>query len=237
LLLLLCLLLPALLLPARLLPSHGTKAGIATKRQMLLTPVNSVETTDDHWHALGDELRAFLRSRVSNDADADDLTQEVFLRVVENRPSLRDAERIQSWVYQIARNAIVDFYRRRSKHSVQYADVALEVAQDENSCNQNLVIGRWLLQAVEQLPETLRDAVRMYEIEGLPQSDIAQRLSLSLSGAKSRIQRGRDRLEDMLGKCCALERDRRGNVIECKPNTAESCAESACECQTDGAHP
>src|SRR5688572_6008041 len=99
---------------------------------MLLTLVNSVKTTDVRWHALGDELRGFLRSRVSNDADADDLAQDVLLRVVENRRSLRDAERIQSWVYQIARNALIDFYRRRAKHSDQYADDALEVARDEN---------------------------------------------------------------------------------------------------------
>jgi RNA polymerase sigma-70 factor (ECF subfamily) len=204
---------------------------------MLLTLVNSVKTTDVLWHALGDELRGFLRSRVSNDADADDLAQDVFLRVVENRRSLRDAERIQSWVYQIARNALIDFYRRRAKHSAQYVDDALEVARDESSGNQNLAIGRWLLQAVEQLPETVRDAVRMYEVEGLPQSEIARRLGLSLSGAKSRIQRGRDQLEKMLDECCALQRDRRGNVIECKPNAADSCGESACECQTDGAHP
>jgi RNA polymerase sigma-70 factor (ECF subfamily) len=199
---------------------------------MLLAPVNSVATTDDLWHALGDELRAFLRSRVSNDADAEDLAQDVFLRVVENRRSLRDAERLQSWLYQIARNALVDFYRRRAKHAPQSADVAPDVAEVEAHGNQNFVIGRWLLQAIEQLPDTLRDAVRMYEVEGLPQSEIGERLGLSLSGAKSRIQRGREKLEQMLDKCCTLERDRRGNVIECKPSSADSCVEP-CECQHD----
>jgi RNA polymerase sigma-70 factor (ECF subfamily) len=195
LLLLLCVLLPALLLPFRLLPACRAKAGFATNRQVLLTTVSNVATTtDDLWHALGDELRAFLRSRVSNDADADDLAQDVFLRIVTNLGTLRDAERIQSWVFQIARNAIVDFYRRRAKQSVQSTDDPADVAENQVATNQNLAIGRWLLTAIEQLPETVRDAVRMYEVEGLPQSDIAQRLGLSLSGAKSRIQRGRHQL-------------------------------------------
>lgn len=193
---------------------------------MLLTT-----NTDDLWHALGDELRAFLRSRVSNDADADDLAQEVFLRVVENRSSLRDAERIQSWVYQIARNSLVDFYRRRDKLAAQPVDDALEVIEPEPTSNQNLVIGRWLMLVVEQLPETLRDAVRMYEIEGMSQIEIAERLGLSLSGAKSRVQRGRQQLEELLQQCCALDRDRRGNIIECKPNRADSCIKPACDCQ------
>jgi RNA polymerase sigma-70 factor, ECF subfamily len=202
---------------------------------MLLTPLNSMaKTTKDLWHALGGELRAFLRSRVSNDADADDLAQDVFLRIITSLGTLRDAERVQSWVFQIARNALVDLYRRRARQSAQSTDDVMEVAEDQAMGNQNLAIGRWLLRAIEQLPETVRDAVRMYEVEGLPQSEIAARLEISLSGAKSRIQRGRLQLKEMLDRCCALERDRRGNVIDCKPNAADSCIQTACDCRNDG---
>jgi RNA polymerase sigma-70 factor (ECF subfamily) len=192
---------------------------------------NTTTTSDGLWHALGDELRAFLRSRVSNDADSDDLAQDVLLRIASNLNSLRDADRIQSWVFQIARNALVDFYRRQAKQPVQ--SDAIEVTINEDLGNQNAAIGRWLLRMVDRLPDTVRDAVRLYEIEGLPQSDIAQRLGLSLSGAKSRIQRGRHQLAELLNECCALERDRRGNVIDCRPNAENSCVEPECECQSE----
>jgi RNA polymerase sigma-70 factor, ECF subfamily len=200
---------------------------------VLLRTVNHVATTAvEIWQALSDELRAFLRSRVSNDADADDLTQDAFVRVVEKIDSVRQSERIESWIYQIARNVLVDFYRRRTKQAMQSAEDALEMPKDESNGNLNRAIGKWLSLMINRLPDTVRDAVRMYEIEELPQSDIAERLHLSLSGAKSRIQRGRRQLKKMLHECCRLERDSRGNILECSPNSAEACAEKSCECSS-----
>jgi RNA polymerase sigma-70 factor (ECF subfamily) len=62
-----------------------------------------------------------------------------------------------------------------------------------------------------------RQAVQLSEIEGLPQQEVADRLGLSLSGAKSRIQRGRLMLKDELERCCRFEFDRRGNVMDYEP--------------------
>jgi len=63
---------------------------------------------------------------------------------------------------------------------------------------------------IEQLPEKYRVAIRLSEVEGA-QQDVADRLGLSLSGAKSRIQRGRLLLKGVLVQCCTFHRDRRGN--------------------------
>jgi len=187
--------------------------------------------TEDLWHALNDGLRAFLRSRVPSDSDADDLLQDVFVRVYENIISLRQAGRVESWVYQIARNAVTDFYRRRGSLP---ADAVEEIAGPQSDpravMNQNRAIGAWLSEAIDELPSTLRDAVRMYEIEGLSQAEISDRLGLSLPGAKSRVQRGRRQLEGLLRGSCQLELDRRGNVIACKPAPDSDCAQVACAC-------
>lgn len=230
--LLLRVLLPARLLPAGLLLPDRRQAGDACQRKVLLiTMVDNATKTEDLWHALSDELRAFLRSRVPSDSDADDLLQDVFVRVYENIDSLRQAGRVESWVYQIARNAVTDFYRRRGPFP---ADAVEEVADPRidprSGANQNRVVGAWLSQAIDELPNTLRDAVRMYELDGLSQAEIADRLGLSLPGAKSRVQRGRRQLEKLLHENCQLELDRRGNVIACKAALDAQCARSACAC-------
>lgn len=98
---------------------------------------------------------------------------------------------VKPWVFQIARNLMVD-YRRAQMDPTRGAD----------------------------LPDPYQQAVRLFELEGVPQQEIADRLGLSLSGAKSRVQRGRDRLRALLFDCCTFERDRRGNVIGVERNAA-----------------
>ncbi|MGD9723471.1 MAG: RNA polymerase sigma factor SigZ [Pirellulales bacterium] len=198
---------------------------------MLLKAMKDAIATENVWHALSAELHGFLRSRVPSDSDADDLLQDVFVRVYENIGSLRQAGRVESWVYQIARNAVSDFYRRRTPRAGNTVeDVVEPQVEGDGERNQNRAVGAWLSLMIDVLPPTLRDAVRMYEIEGLSQSEIASCLGISLSGAKSRVQRGRRRLEELLQGSCQLERDRRGNVIACKPANDTGCAQVSCDC-------
>jgi RNA polymerase sigma-70 factor (ECF subfamily) len=75
----------------------------------------------------------------------------------------------------------------------------------------------WLDEMIGSLPDGYRQAVRMAEIEEQSQQDVADRLGLSLSGAKSRIQRGRAILKDALQRCCSFELDVRGRVMGCDP--------------------
>ena len=194
---------------------------------------NASTKVEDVWHAVSADLRSFLRSRLPSDADADDQLQNVFVRVIERIGSLREAERIESWIYQIARNSIADFYRRRKPPQPGEFEEAVYSNPNEARGNQNHAIGRWLSVLIDELPEKERDAVRMYEIEGLSQAEIAARLNISLSGAKSRVQRGRRELEGLLRDCCKLELDRRGNVIECKPLTRSSCEKPSCGCSAE----
>ena len=102
---------------------------------------------------------------------------------------------------------------------------------EEDNLNQ-LILG-WLPQMIAQLPETYRTAVELYEIKGIPQQKIADQLGISLSGAKSRIQRGREKLKSMLFDCCSFERDRRGNVIgfiQKSPIVCHRSCDNPCEC-------
>jgi RNA polymerase sigma-70 factor (ECF subfamily) len=159
-------------------------------------------------------LRRFIRRRVADDHAADDLLQETFLRIHKNIDRLRGADRLAAWVYQIARNVIHDHHRSRTVESLAEADSVAE--SDER--NQLLSSAeKWLDELIGQLPDPYQQAVRMSEIDGLRQREVAKRLGLSESGAKSRVQRGRAMLKEVLDKCCVFHFDQRGNLMDCDP--------------------
>jgi RNA polymerase sigma-70 factor (ECF subfamily) len=171
--------------------------------------------TETIWSQLSDDLRRFIRRRVVDDHVADDLLQETFLRIHGNIHKLHESDRLVAWVYRIARNVIHDHYRAKNG-DVSLADI--DVPEVENGRNQlRASADIWLEELIGQLPQTYREAVRLSEIEGLPQHEVADRLGLSVSGAKSRIQRGRAMLRDVLDQCCAFQFDRQGNLMDCDP--------------------
>ncbi|MFG0266525.1 MAG: RNA polymerase sigma factor SigZ [Rhodopirellula sp. JB055] len=163
------------------------------------------------WRLFGDQLRAFLMQRAPNAQVAEDLLQETFVRIHTKLDEVEDQQRIRSWVFQIARNLVIDHYRAKSREAAALADEIAADDQTEESLEE-VVIG-WLPKMLEQLPAEHREAIKLYEIEGLSQQEIADRLGLSLSGAKSRVQRGRTKLKQVLFDCCSFEHDRRGNLI------------------------
>jgi RNA polymerase sigma-70 factor, ECF subfamily len=78
---------------------------------------------------------------------------------------------------------------------------------------------------IYSLPERYREALVLTEFDGLTQQELADRLNISLSGAKSRVQRGRAQLKQMLNECCTFEFDRRGKAIDCTPRVKADCQE------------
>jgi RNA polymerase sigma-70 factor (ECF subfamily) len=178
--------------------------------------MSALPSTDSIWTRLSDDLRRFIRRRVSDVHVAEDLLQETFVRVHRNLASLQDADRLTAWVYQIARNVIHDYHRQAVKTTLALIDDPATEEEDRLGCLGGRA-GEWLEEMVRQLPDCYREAVQLSEIEGLPQQAVADRLGLSLSGAKSRIQRGRMMLKDILDQCCHFEFDRRGNVMDYEP--------------------
>lgn len=173
-------------------------------------------TTDAIWTHLSADLRRFIRRRVPDDHVADDLLQETFVRVHRNIGTLEETNRLAAWVYQIARNVVHDHHRKATNSTVALID-ADNVSDNDDDPQRGCSGITWLEEMIQSLPEGYRQAVHMAEIEELPQQDIADRLGLSLSGAKSRIQRGRAMLKDVLDRCCSFELDGRGRVVGCDP--------------------
>jgi RNA polymerase sigma-70 factor, ECF subfamily len=178
--------------------------------------------TEAIWTDMRADLRRFIRRRVPDDHIADDLLQETFVRIHRHIGSLADAERLAGWVYQISRNVIHDHYRRSAGAALALgeADPADEPPEGVSELRCRSV--EWLEELIDELPANYRDAVRLSEIDGLRQQEVADRLGLSLSGAKSRIQRGRVLLRGVLEECCRFEFDRRGNLLEVDPRPDRS---------------
>jgi RNA polymerase sigma-70 factor, ECF subfamily len=186
-------------------------------------------STDAIWQHMSSDLRRFIRRRVSDDHVADDLLQDTFVRVHRGIGTLQEADRLAAWVYRIARNVIQDHHRKANNSAVALAD-ADPCDEGEDHLSELRCRGAgWLDEMIRSLPEGYREAVQLAEIDGLSQQEVADRLGLSQSGAKSRIQRGRGMLKDALDRCCHFEFDSRGNMMDYEPRpdrtVCRDCAE------------
>jgi RNA polymerase sigma-70 factor (ECF subfamily) len=173
------------------------------------TPVETV------WADFSDTLKRFILKRVGNKQASEDILQDVFMRIHSGIAGLNDERRLQSWVYQIARNAVVDYYRKPQPGRELLEEQAALTDDDDRDMERQLA--RSIKGMVEQLPEEYRQALILTAFEGLTQKEAAERLGLSLSGAKSRVQRAREKLRDMLLDCCHFEFDLHGRVIDYYP--------------------
>jgi RNA polymerase sigma-70 factor (ECF subfamily) len=180
-------------------------------------------SSEDIWLRFGHDLKAFIARRVADPNDAEDLLQETFIKIHRNLNGLHADDRLAAWIYQIARNTIADFYRRNGREFESLDEGAEEderlATGDEEKWTVEQELALCLRPMVENLPDNYRQALWLTEFEGLSQVELAAQLGLSVSGAKSRVQRGRAMLRQQLLDCCRFEFDRRGGVIGYQPRT------------------
>jgi RNA polymerase sigma-70 factor (ECF subfamily) len=182
------------------------------------------------WRELEAKLRPFVARRVRSDVDVDDIVQDVFLRMQRGLAGLRDEERFGPWVYQVARSAIVDHQRVAIKHRVVDADgreeERLDVDEGDRAVEEELA--GYLAPFVAMLPSPYREALTLVELKGLTQKQAAEMLGISLSGMKSRVQRGRVQLRKALEDCCHIALDIRGRVVSCEPRPDGRLPDGCC---------
>lgn len=167
-------------------------------------------------------LRRFLSRRLPDSVAVEDVLQETYLRIHRRADSLREPGSLQAWVYQIARNALIDHYRRQPGHAELPESIAVPDDGDDDDAGQELA--RSMRDMLSCLPDKDRQALLLTEFEGMTQAALAAHLGLSLSGAKSRVQRAREKLRDALLDCCHVELDRLGRVLHYEPRCA-TCAD------------
>jgi RNA polymerase sigma-70 factor (ECF subfamily) len=167
------------------------------------------------------KLRAFIRARVPDDATADDLTQETMLKVYRSRASLRDDERLEAWLYRIARRILIDYYRKRRPSEELPASLKSESEDELGAIRDAVLIST--IRYMEELPDSYRIPLQLSEFERMRMAQISARLGLSLTAVKSRIRRGRQILKKKLQDCCHFEFDQHGKVIGWERRNPRCC--------------
>jgi len=169
-----------------------------------------VKVTEKIWHEYQSRLAAFIRSKVAEDA-VDDLLQDVFMKIHLRIDSLKDDAKLESWLYQITRNAITDYYR--TKRIPKELPDWLEQPQPEEEESIRKELSSCLQPMVGELLDKYRNAIRMSELENRTQKEVAEQEGISLSGAKSRVQRVRALLKTMMDDCCQFEINQKNQVV------------------------
>ena len=166
------------------------------------------------WQAYRDNIKAFLKAKVPNPDDVDDLLQEILIKTFDNLHSVQSEAKIKSWLFQVANNAIIDFYRKRGRVA-QLEGEALWYQQDEESNEQAL--SRCIEPFINALPEDSSALLTAIDLHGQSQKQYAAEHGISYSTLKSRVQKSRERLRGLYEECCHLSLDKQGNVVDFEP--------------------
>lgn len=171
------------------------------------------------WVEYHQPLKIYIQKRVSSKQDAEDVLQETFIKIYNNIEKLVDDKKLKSWVYRIARNTIVDYYRARQKiESVQFSGASI-TEDNDSSLNKDIV--NCLKTIITSLPDNYKQAIILTEFKNFTQKELSEQAGITISGAKSRVQRARYKLKQRLLECCTFEFDRLGNIIDYEYNEAQ----------------
>ncbi len=175
------------------------------------------------WQDVAARLRPFIARRVSP-AEIDDVMQDVFLRMQRGLPTLRDEERFTSWLFQIARSSAAEHLRVRGKHPFSEQDPLEEATPvEEDDHDAARALAGCISMFVAQLASPYREAITLVELEGLTAREAAEMAGISVSGMKSRVQRGREQLRALFDACCEIAIDARGKPTDFAPRGCKSC--------------
>src|SRR5918911_805015 len=128
-------------------------------------------TVEQAWTMFHAPLLQFVRRRVTDEASAEDILQDVFLKVHTHIDTLSDTSKLQSWLYQLTRNAVIDYYRRRRLTVAVSDDIPAFPPEDENDVVARLTPS--VKAMVEALPDIYREALHLTEYDGLTQKEMA----------------------------------------------------------------
>ncbi len=167
------------------------------------------------WHGHEAELRGWLRHRLRNPVDAEDLLQDVFLKAVRQGERFCEIVNARAWLFEVARNALADRLR--------LARDTVELPEDLSALTEEVAVvdslAACLPRVLSELSAEDREAITLCDLERLPQEEYARRKGLSLPGAKSRVQRARKRLREQLTQSCQVSLDSAGQVSDFVPRS------------------
>ena len=163
------------------------------------------------------ELLNYLKSKVRSREDAEDILQNVFVKISSNINQLSEEVKMKNWIFTITKNAIIDYYRTNA--SKKRAGILEEIDEnivDANDPDPTKGLDQCMNTMIALLPEEYREIIVDSEIKGLKQKDLADQYGMAYPSMRSRVQRGRERLKQLLSNCCDIQTDKQGNIIEAR---------------------
>lgn len=166
-------------------------------------------------------LFLYVRKRVSNQLDAEDITQEVFYKL--SKPNKAEVKNIKSWIYAIAKNTIIDYYRKKKLITEEIENIVINNEYIESDAIDEL--SSCILPFINQLPEDYRIIMKLSELEGVSQKEIAKRLVINYTTVRSKVQRGRKKLKALISGCCTIIQGGKGSILDYKKknNCSNDC--------------
>ena len=158
------------------------------------------------WETHKSALTDFIKSKIDDPSLADDILQEISIKLFDNLERKTGIQNHKAWLYQVARNTIADHYRKNKKTEPLSAD--LETSENPNVCFCDL--SGFVIQTY--LPKEYSEPLYLSDIEQKSQKEIAETLNLTLTATKSRIQRGRKKLKELIADCIDISYNNKGQI-------------------------
>lgn len=175
-------------------------------------------------------LLSFIRGKINSQADAEDILQNVFIKISSNIDTLKDDEKLKSWIYAITRNAIIDHYRTNAGNKNLYINENFDLdILNEEDVDTTKGLDHCVGSMIGLLPDEYRDIIIDSELKQISQKELAEKYKMAYPSMRSRVQRGRERLKQLFYNCCHIETDTRGNILSAqgKSNCGDPC--DSCE--------
>ncbi|MBA4356965.1 MAG: RNA polymerase sigma factor SigZ [Desulfovibrio sp.] len=186
-----------------------------------------MHTLEAVWQEHRGELKSFILKRVRKEAEAEDILHDVFLKMLAGLGSVRRVDHLRAWLFTVARNAVTDHFRSKRPTAELPEDLADH--GPDLAAGRMKDVGACLRPMIDALPEKVRMALVMADLDGVKQREVAERLGISLPAVKSRVLRGRLLVRGMIEDCCHLELDARGSIMDytVKPKGCPHCGQGA----------
>jgi RNA polymerase sigma-70 factor (ECF subfamily) len=179
-------------------------------------------SVEEIWVEYRAALKLFLHTKVSNEADVEDLLQDILIKTYNNLEAVKKQKSIKSWLFQIANHTIIDYYRKKGR--VQSATMEELFPQNDDLAS-SVELSRCISPFINSLPEQHASLLTEIDLNNKSQKQYSEELGISYSTLKSRVQKSRNLLKQVFDDCCHFKIDNIGNVYDYDVKTKNDACE------------
>lgn len=166
-------------------------------------------TTQEIWTVYNNDIRKFIISKIHDKNITEDIIQDTFIKIHTKLHTLKDTDKLKSWIFTVARNTIIDYFKS-TKHVNSITNLELK---DEETTDTSHTESDCLRGIIKKLPKKYRTPLFLADIKGMKQQEVANYLNQNLATTKSQIQRARKMITEGFMNCCDFILDENGKLV------------------------